>query len=370
MINIMDPNGEVHSPSHLVEEIYHYLNPYLQCYEHIDLYEPGIGPGIFNQLYAFKEKTTYYGCEINPKYQHDSPIVHGDFFDQDLTYYDVILGNLPFNQGIVHTPCNKVLKQKSKTIWPLMLKKCIQHLKPNGYGAFIIPCIWLKPDKEQIYELLTSKNILYLKMFDCKESNQLFSYQCQTPICYVIFQNCPGNIRIIEHNKLIHFSLKKNYCIPTKNICLVQASFDFVQHHKSLEVIKVANTKKRNETNDVNDCFNITSLILPNEIKGFYSKTPGSYYEVPKIILAHKRLPIPYKDISGQYGLYGRDIYIVTGEQLNIVYDFLCEPIVQTIIKSFNIRMNFYEKHIFDYIPDPRYCDVESYLSKLKHLSQ
>ena len=35
----------------------------------------------------------------------------------------------------------------------------------------------------------------------------------------------------------------------------------------------------------------------------------------------------------------------------NKVYDFLSKPIVQTIIKSFTIRMNFYEKYVFEYLP-------------------
>ena len=60
----MNPNGEVHTPPHLVKEIYQHLIPYLEPYAHIDLYEPGIGQGVFHQYYPFHSKTTYYGCDL------------------------------------------------------------------------------------------------------------------------------------------------------------------------------------------------------------------------------------------------------------------------------------------------------------------
>lgn len=364
----MNPNGEVHSPSFLVEEIYKLLIPNIENLDHIDLYEPGIGPGIFNKLYPLHNKTTYYGCEINTKYKYNYPIVCGDFFDQSLNTYDVILGNLPFNHGVVHTPCNKIMHKKSKTIWPYMLKKCIDHIKINGYGAFIIPCIWLKPDRKNIYELLTSRQILYLKTYDCKESNKIFSYQCQTPTCYVIFKNIIEinrdykYINIYDEKDFILFKLYRDYCIPTKNLSLLKKSLEFTKKTKSLPIIKVANTKKIKETKNINDYFLIKSITLDKKLIGFYSDISGSYQNIPKVILAHKRLPIPLYDKQGIYGLYGRDIYIVIGDKLDYVYNFLSLCVIQKIIKSFDIRMNFYEKYIFDYIPDPRYCQINDYL--------
>jgi len=358
----MNALGEVHSPPCLIKEIYDLLMPLLKDDVHIDVYEPGIGRGIFYELYPYKEKTTYTGCDI--QYSHPPPFVKGDFFDQTLDTYDLILGNLPFNHGIVHTPCNKKSSKKSKTIWTSMLKKCIQHIKPNKYGAFIIPCIWLKPDRENIHELLLSKRILYLKTYDCVESNKLFDYRCQTPICYVIFQNTPcPQLKLWDKTSFVDFPPVS--CIPTKNVSLMLSSLQYIQHHnlKTLAPIKIANMKKiiREESGAY---FCIESIT--KTINGFYATTPGSYHGIPKIILANKCLPIPHADYEGVYGLYGRDKYIILGAQLEKVYDFLKEPIIQQIIKSFNIRMNFYEKHVFQYLPDPRQCDVEDYLYKLK----
>ena len=91
---------------------------------------------------------------------------------------------------------------------------------------------------------------------------------------------------------------------------------------------------------------------------GLEHSEPGPYQSIPKIILAHKRLPIPFLDLSGTYGIHGRDKYVIVAdnlEELKVIYEFLLTPFAQKIIKSFTIRMNYYEKYIFDYIPSPKY---------------
>ena len=155
--------GEVFTPQSLVLEIYELLFPLIKNRETIDLYEPGVGKGIFYNNYdkTLLKKTNYYGCEINKEYIIPcSTIIHGDFFDLSLNHYDVILGNLPFNNnGFINVPCSKN-KTRGCTIWTKMLKKCVEHLKNDGFMAVIIPCIWLKPDKEHIYETITKYKII------------------------------------------------------------------------------------------------------------------------------------------------------------------------------------------------------------------
>ena len=88
-------------------------------------------------------------------------------------------------------------------------------------------------------------------------------------------------------------------------------------------------------------------------IYGYESTQPGKYQGIPKIIMAHKTFPILFMDKEGGYGLYGRDKYVFTGPTIqNIMdqYDYLSQPDVQKIIKSFTIRMNFIEKDIFKYL--------------------
>lgn len=370
-MNNKEKYGEVFTPPSLVLEIYDLLFPLIRDKEKIDLYEPGVGKGIFYYNYdkTLLKKTNYYGCEINKEYDPPCPtIIQGDFFDISLNNYDVIVGNLPFNHnGFIQVPCSKH-KKRGVTIWPKMLKKCVYHLNEDGFMAVIIPCIWLKQDKENIYDMITNYKIHYLKIFSSSESNKLFKYECQTPICYVIFQKklCmiqPKQFKLYDHDTFIDFELFQPLCIPTKNAKLLYKSLLFIKsrsHIKKLSIIKIANMRKNIiDSGDKRDPFVLTSsTIIDNELilKGFHSKNVDScsYYNCEKVILSHKRLPIPFYDKEGNYGIYGRDKYIIIGHDLDIIYNYLSLPLVQKMIKSFTIRMNFYEKYIFDYIPDPR----------------
>ena len=213
--------AEVFTPPELVKEILEKIETNLNS--NVRIYEPGVGQGAF--LEQIKDFTSYDGCEINPteefktkiKSNSNINIFEGDFFNQTLNEYDLIIGNPPFYQdGFKGPPCAKT--RKGKTIWPQIVKRCWQHLAPNGVLAMVLPCIWLKPDKEQIYDLFTEHQILYLRVYTCVESNKLFKYNAQTPCCYVIVKktkrNEPNTIQLYDQNsssKFVSFTLKPGY---------------------------------------------------------------------------------------------------------------------------------------------------------------
>jgi type I restriction-modification system DNA methylase subunit len=359
--------AEVFTPPELVKEILEKVETNTTT----RIYEPGVGQGAF--LEQIKDFKSYDGCEINPTEEFKTKflnpninIFEGDFFDQPLKEYDMIIGNPPFYQdGFKGPPCAKT--RKGQTIWPRIVKQCWHYLAPNGILAMVLPCIWLKPDKEQIYDLFTEHQILYLRVYTCVESNKLFKYNAQTPCCYVIVKKTkalnPNIIKIYDENskpKFVSFTLKPGYCIPTQNAELIQS---FVPTMK-INPIKIAFIKKEIEIES-----NLQIMKEPKEKKepliyplittykdtiyGYESTQPGKYQGIPKIIMAHKTFPILFMDKEGTYGLYGRDKYVFTGPTIqNIMdqYDYLSQPNVQKIIKSFTIRMNFIEKDIFKYL--------------------
>ena len=362
--------AEVFTPPELVKEILELLP---QC-KHI--YEPGVGKGAFLEQAHILKYDTYEGCEINPSknnYQSNVKIFEGDFFDQELKEYDLILGNPPFYQdGFKGPPCAKT--RKGTTIWPKIVKRCWEHLKPNGILAMVLPCIWMKQDKEKIYDLFTENQILYLRTYTALESNKIFKYNAQTPCCYVIVQKTPrfkpmqiydsnpkpSNLKPSNPNPsntsnlFASFDLKPGYCIPTKNIQLIK---DFVPTMK-INPIKIAFIKKEIDQEikanklmkEPKDKFPIITTYK-DTIYGYESNYEGKYQYTPKIIMAHKTDPILFMD-EGKYGLYGRDkfIFLSNDNSLQEQYEYLSQPNVQKIIKSFTIRMNFIEKDIFKYI--------------------
>jgi type I restriction-modification system DNA methylase subunit len=335
------------------------------------IYEPGVGKGAFLEQIIIKNFKSYDGCEINPtaelidlKINDKINIFEGDFFQHELKEYDLIIGNPPFyKDGFKGPPTSKT--RKGTTIWPQIVKRCWEHLAPNGILAMVLPCIWLKPDKEKIYNLFTEHKILYLRVYTCVESNKLFNYKAQTPCCYVIVQKTkalePNIIQVYDQDsknlgKFVSFTLKPGYCIPTQNAELIQS---FVPTMK-INPIKIAYINKEIETTLIKEPKSkliqdqqIYPLITTykDTIYGYESTQPGKYQGIPKIIMAHKTFPILFLDKEGTYGLYGRDKFIfITNENLLEQYEYLSLPIVQKIIKSFTVRMNFIEKDIFKYL--------------------
>ena len=217
--------------------------------------------------------------------------------------------------------------------------------------ALIIPCIWLKPDKEKIYDLFKN-NILFLKIYSCVESNKLFGYKAQTPCCYVIVQKETNNTFMLydKCNDFQPFKLKEGYCIPTSNSQLISNFIPFV----TIKPIKIAKIYKHVYPIIKNPTKNYPIITTYKDtFYGFESLEPGLYQGIPKIIIAHKTKPIPFLDISGVYGVYGRDKYVILNTNITNLkeqYEYLLLPIVQTILKSFTVRMNFIEKDIFKYI--------------------
>jgi hypothetical protein len=350
-----DRLGRVPTPPSLLAELYSVLTPYLR--PHMRVYEPGVGDHRFFKQYPLP--CDYHGCEIEPV--DDFPqIYRGDFFGQSLTEYDLILGNPPFRIETTGPSTSPTpTKPKQRTIWAEMVTKCFKHLTPDGYLAMILPCIWLKPDKAGIYELFTHHRILHLRCFSCVESNKLFGYKGQTPVCYVILQKSPPNPTFqLYDNGFFPFSLHQGHCIPTRNARLLQYSRSLFQ--KPLRPIKIATATQTNLVPNPHRS-PVLYTYKNNAVYGQEDAT-GLYQGISKVMLLHKSKPFPLLDLHGKYGVGGRDKYVLT-EDPEKMFAFLSQPVVQKILTSFTIRMNFYEKYTFDYLPC--LAESENWLNKI-----
>jgi hypothetical protein len=359
-MNDKDQYGKVETPISLIKEIYGLLSPP----SGLRVYEPGVGTNLFRKNYP--TSCYYSGCEIKPTIPLEDIFI-GDFFEHELEEYDLILGNPPFRVETNSSSTSPIpTKPSQKTIWMDIVKRCWKHLIIGGKLAMILPCIWLKPDKAGIYTLFTTNHIEYIRTFDSTESNKLFKYKGQTPSCYVIVRKLAEPISMntfkLWDNGFIDFTLKLGYCIPTKNAKLLSSLII----NDPLKVIKIASVVPKGSIVElINDKPDTYPIIVGTSNKttfnGLYHTSPGLYQGIPKIILAHKRLPIPYLDLEGKYGVHGRDKYVIIGsdDELQMIYKFLNTELAQKIIKSFTIRMNYYEKYIFDYVPGIK--DLQGY---------
>jgi len=357
-----DRLGRVPTPLCLIHEMYTLLSPYLR--PHMCVYEPGVGDHRFFTHYPLP--CTYEGCEIEPvqpnpvKEGSTCHVYAGDFFEQSLHSYDLIVGNPPFRIETTGPSTSPIPhKPKQKTIWAEMVQRCFKHLKPDGVLAMILPCIWLKPDKAGIYDLF-SHRILYLKCYSCVESNKLFGYKGQTPVCMVLVQKrlTQNPTFQIYDKSFVSFTLYPKHCIPTRNARLLQYSRSLFK--ESLVPIKIA-TATRTDLMPSPVRKPVLYTYKHNEVYGIEYGT-GLYQGVPKVMLLHKSKPLPILDLEGIYGLGGRDKYVLLEDPLQM-HAFLSQPIVQEILTSFTVRMNFYEKYAFDYLPCLK--ESEMWLNKI-----
>lgn len=291
-----------------------------------------------------------------------------------LEYFDVIIGNPPYNYGKIKTPTNSQINKKDegKSIWQKFIIESLKLLKWGGFLSLIVPAIWLKPDKSGIYELLTSYKIIKLSCLSNNETNKEFNYKAQTPTCYFLIQkilsnNNNNNILIYDqlHKDYINYTLKKNYPIPMSNISIINK---FLKKVNLLGTIKIHKTNclpnKINLSTNENEFYkfqNISSCLLEGNQKllpvllKFYSDYSAPHYGIRKLILSHKMYGFPFLDDEGLYGISARDNYIIkdySKEKLIKIGKFLSSKTIIFLYSSTAYRMKYLEKYIFYFIPD------------------
>lgn len=433
-MNNKDKYGEVLTPPFFIEQMFDDLKKHATQHDLSSsrvILEPGSGKGAFFQVFQNENKMfvkpdfKYILNEINHEhttalqkvvsnYPSNTELLITDVFQIDTSRYhnniDMIVGNLPFNCNTkkfvpalsVNNKNNKHITQsKSITIWNKIVQFCFKHLlKPGGYFYAIIPCIWLKPDRGEIYDLFTRDNsIILLKTFNSQHANRVFNYNCQTPICYVLVKkqddtenkktnrdNQTRYFKLYDHSKetYLNFRLNMGNCIPTSwvdhfithsqfmNERQISSCYEHVLKISTLdpkclsgEIVRYTKGGLENHSHDIcnpKQTYKIITGSLYNKktksltLNGFVSTRPCLYYGHPKLILPHKRLAKFYKDYDGTYSCFGRDMFVFLCEderQIDELYDFFTyNHVVNNMIESgFTIRMNFIEKYVFQYIP-------------------
>ena len=427
--------GEINTPFPLIKQIFSVIPDSAFQNPSFKWLDPGTGSGNFSIFLYFKLlnglkekisniterkdhiiKNMIYMVEIQPDnilrlknlFGPNANIHFGDFLDYmppEKEKFDYIIGNPPFNiNGLKKVPTNTNThkKQDGYTIWPLFIKKSISLLTPEtGKLCVIIPSIWLKPDKEKMYQYLTKYKIEYLNCFSNTEANKIFKGNAQTPCCYFLLtkQSTNNIITIFDKtaNKYIDYQLKpaspnNSNPIPVfaQEAISILSKF-LTKPNQHIEVIKtnmppkstfLSSTKTEttpypnisscifeNNTNRQQSDLQKTSKLIIN-----YSNKPLAFYNQPKLVLAHKMYGLPYLDETGEYGISNRDNYVILPmgrprtpplcagiaptasgiAGLIKLQQFLSSKTVQYLFKSTTYRMKYLEKYVFELLPDIR----------------
>ena len=419
--------GEVQTPLFFVEKILSiiptsiYRNPLLKWLD------PGAGTGNFSIILYFKlmagleaiipivnERSDHiiqnmiYIVELRPEniiilkniFGPDANIYEYDFLAFEsvasLSPFDVIIGNPPFNyNGLKKVPTNSTEKktQDGNTIWTHFVKKSIALLKPEtGLLCIFIPSIWLKPDKEKMYQYLTQYDIQYLKCISNTETNRIFKGNAQTPSCYFLLtkQLSTGTISIFDtdQNKYIDY-LFKNEPIPVFGQAIIQKLQKYTTKPTAtasafkgtyIEVIKTnmpsikvkisADKTDEYKYENISTCRLKKDNISPELIIN-YSNKPLAFAGIPKLVLAHKMYGFPYLDLSGQYGISNRDNYIIlkeNPEELIMLQKFLSTKTALYLFEATRYRMKYLERYAFKLIPD--ITQIPDFYNKIKEINE
>jgi len=396
--------GEINTPFSFIEEMYDALPQHLFENPELRWLDAGSGSGNFSIVLYFRLmkclttsienpsnrskhiiKNMLFMAEINEinvkilkqLFGKDANIYFGDFLQLSLLSNiqtpNVIVGNPPFNvNGLAKVPTNSKRSKKNdgQTSWTHFVRTSISLLVPGGYLNIIIPSIWMKPDKENIYNLLTSYKIHKIKCLSNSETNKLFSYGAQTPTCYFALQKVEtdNTLNIYDTTKrdFLKIKINKNMPIALNGWSILQKILPFCEKYGRLsEIIQKTNMPplKTNLSTDHHPISypysNIHSCHLKNqttpELLLRYSNIQLPFASQPKLVLAHKMYGFPYIDVIGQYGISNRDNYVIlnkTHEEMRKLQQGLNNKLMLFVMTTTRYRMKYLEKYAFYYMPD------------------
>lgn len=304
--------------------------------------------------------------------------------------FDFIIGNPPYNiNGSIKTPTNSKLKKQDdgKTVYVDFVYKSLELLKPGGFLNYIIPSIWLKPDKAGLYETLTNLKIHSITPFTTNDTQKYFKYQAQTPTCYFLIENIEDLndgkkvIKIWDKflKEYIDYRLLLDWPIPCHGISIINKLIPLVEKYGNLSPYKSSTLRKNVKI----DCKysklyphkNISTCRLDGltpEIMYNWSDHECQYSGKTKLVLAHKMYGFPYMDISGECGISTRDNYILTGittkeeikttktkisadysiNELQQIQAFLSTKTALFVFSTTNYRMRYLERYAFQFLPN------------------
>ena len=320
--------------------------------------------------------------ELKKTFGEKANIIHTDFINDtnhiENHTFDYIIGNPPYNSnGIKKVPTNKVSSKKNegKTVWTKFIVKSLSLLMPlTGKMCMIIPSIWLKKDKEGMHQLLTYYKINNLHCLNSTQTNILFNGNAQTPTCYFILTKKPtdGIIQLFDKKRKEYVLYKHivGNSIPLFGASVVTKLQKWITGVNGVSVgvgyLKVIKTNMPSVHSKFTEQLygseysytNIKTCLLEGlhpVLTMNYSNIPQPFYNVKKLILAHKMYGFPYFDSKGQYGISNRDNYVIidkTDEEFKQLQHFLSSKLALYLFETARYRMKYLEKYAFEFIPD------------------
>ncbi|MAV56351.1 MAG: hypothetical protein CMI79_02295 [Candidatus Pelagibacter sp.] len=299
----------------------------------------------------------------------ESNCFHGNYLEYTERQFDYIIGNPPYNcNGIKKVPTNKDKnkKQDGKTIWVEFVKHSISLLKDKGEILFIIPSIWMKPDRKKTYDLITRYKIKKLICMTNTQTNTFFKGEAQTPTCLLYLSKQANDYHVEIYDQDIDQYIDYTYIdqepLPVFGAAVLKKT---KIHDNKLQLPTVHKTNM--PPKGIILSYNKTKTQLYPNIRTTvldgldpklviqYSNKPLAFYNKKKLIMPHKMYGFPYIDYDGKYGICNRDSYVICHDNNNTLErlaQFFKTKTALYLFESTRYRMKYLEKYIFQLLPD------------------
>ena len=233
------------------------------------------------------------------------------------TGFDAIIGNPPYQI--------KVGKKKTHAIWPAFTIKSIDELNEDGYLLFVHPSGWRSPTGSfrNVYEKISSKNLIYLNMNNFKEGQKVFGVG--TNFDYYLVQNNDKkqSVEIIDMNEQkCNVDLSKWSFIPSGgfklyNKLLAKDDEEKVNiiHDWTMYETRKPHTSRTKKGDFIYPC--MYSITIKDGMNCIYSSKNLGHFGVAKVIWSNGGGTYPIVDKEGEYGLT-QFSYAITDDKENL----------------------------------------------------
>jgi hypothetical protein len=329
---------------------------------------------IENMLYMseLNKKNVFVTCQIfNMNNLFKLNINEGDTLKLDinvwnLTKFDVIVGNPPYNRGGIRSHTGKHLGEKNETIWTKFIERSFEWLKSDGFLAFINPLSWLKKSHSLHNEIL-SRHVVWLKLWDNIKS--LSTINGKIPISLYVLQNTTNDLKKteitseIQSKKLVTSSneyLNPKYSVPLAFHSIFTKLVNFIEKNNCVleyktKTVKSTGTKIKLPTeytlqdNLAVDTYTIKEGIL---VKMATEQHPDLTKR--KLIISNKSSFAGAFIDDGKLSLTGTHKFYILGNNLELVQKLLSFKITSIIESYTKYGQDFLDCDAFKYIPDIR----------------
>lgn len=395
-----DKYGEVFTPPSLIREMLDKLPKAVWKNKNLKWLDPANGTGNFPMI-VYKKldvgletvipdkklrsnhiiKNMLYMVELNEKnvavsrkiFGQDANIACANFLTKedkwkrkfDIDKFDIIIGNPPYNSGGIRAKTTKKVKRdqtQSKSIWSDFVKKSLTLLKnTNSYLLFIHPASWISL-KSKNGDLITSRQLIYLRYYNYKESNLLFDNKSgKIPLTYYLMQNVKTKNATNIYDKCykvgVSFNIYENNFVPTESVEMFKKIYNYTKKFGSLKdkSSTVRNSSDKMNTFNKSHPYPIINISNRNIILQFSSKNNDKNND-KKLILPNSSMGYPLYDKYGilypasahQFMLYSNN----NEKELKQLQRYFYTSLIFYLINITKTSQNFFDNKVFEILPD------------------